>query len=121
VRRELRKERGNIDDAVAILGLSRRFVQERAASGLLPGAAKFGRRWTFDLGKLREHVKEREAETCERAKSLKRHVAASGVATRCGDVSVSLVQNRSAGHLRQMIQKSRERVTLLEKQSTSRR
>jgi hypothetical protein len=29
VRRELRKERGNIDDAVAVLGLSRRFAQER--------------------------------------------------------------------------------------------
>lgn len=92
-------------------------MRERAASGPLPGAAKFGRRWAFNLAKLREHVKEREAEACKRAKSLQRHLGASGVATRSGDVCVSLVQNRSAGHLRQTIQKSPERVTLLARMS----
>ena len=121
MRRELRRERDNIDEAVAILGLSRRFVQERAAAGLLPGAAKFGRRWTFDLAKLREHVKEKEAETWEQAKSLKRRVAVSGTVTPFMDVSAALVRNRSSGHLKQMIQRSRERVTQLEKRSTSRR
>jgi hypothetical protein len=49
---------------------------------LIPGAAKFGRRWTFDLAKLREHVKAKEAETCERAKSVQRPVVVTGGATR---------------------------------------
>jgi hypothetical protein len=42
-------ERGTIDQAIAIIGLPIRTVQGMAARGEIPGAATFGRRWTFDL------------------------------------------------------------------------
>jgi Helix-turn-helix domain len=56
-------ERGSSEEAMVILGLPRRTVQNMAARGELPGAAKLGRVWTFDLAKLRRHVtmKERQA------------------------------------------------------------
>jgi hypothetical protein len=70
-RRKVRgaKERGTIEQAVAIIGLSMRAVQDLAARGEIPGAAKFGRRWTFDLAKLRRHVAAKEQETWQRAQA----------------------------------------------------
>ena len=50
--------------AVRITGLSRRAIQEMAARGEIPGAAKLGARWTFDEAKLRRWVKAREEEGC---------------------------------------------------------
>jgi len=60
------RERGDIFDAVAILGLPIRTVEAMAARGDIPGAAKIGRRWTFDLGVLRSFVKQQERETWQR-------------------------------------------------------
>jgi hypothetical protein len=45
---------------VTILGIPRRTVQQLAKRGKLPGAAKFGRRWTFDIAKLRRLVRDQE-------------------------------------------------------------
>jgi hypothetical protein len=53
-------ERGTIEKAELILGLKRRNIQAMAARGELPGAAKFGSTWTFDLAKLRQYVKQGE-------------------------------------------------------------
>jgi hypothetical protein len=56
-------ERGNIELAVQILGLQPRTVQKMAQRGELPGAARMGRLWTFNLDKLRGYVRHKERET----------------------------------------------------------
>lgn len=43
-------------------GLSRRTVQAMAARGEIPGAAKFGKLWTFDRLKLARWIREKEQE-----------------------------------------------------------
>ncbi len=42
-----------------------RTVQEMAARGAIPGAARIGKFWTFDAVKLELFIEEREAETCQ--------------------------------------------------------
>jgi len=59
-------ERVTVEHAASIIGVSSRFVQKLAQRGEIPGAAKFGRRWTFDVIKLRRLVLEREREAWER-------------------------------------------------------
>lgn len=63
-----RRLRCSAQEAAAILGLSSRTTQHLAARGEIAGAAKLGRRWTFDLEKLRRLVKQRERETWQDAK-----------------------------------------------------
>jgi excisionase family DNA binding protein len=53
-------ERIQTDRAREILGISRRSVQNLAARGELPSAAKCGRNWTFNEADLRRYVAERE-------------------------------------------------------------
>ncbi len=65
-RQQQSRERGDIFDAVAILGLPIRTVEAMAVRGDIPGAAKIGRRWTFDLSALRGFVKQQERETWQR-------------------------------------------------------
>src|SRR5262245_23436314 len=55
-------ERVTIEAPVSILGLSARAIQQMASRAAIPGAAKFGRRWTFDERKLRGFVRQREEE-----------------------------------------------------------
>lgn len=56
-------ERITVEEASPILGLPARTIQQMAARGIIPGAAKFGRRWTFDERKLRAFIRGREEET----------------------------------------------------------
>ena len=56
-------ERVSIERAAVILGPPLRTVQALAARGEIPGAAKIGGRWTFDIEKLRRLVRQRERET----------------------------------------------------------
>ena len=60
-------ERGTAKQAAAILGVPTRTIQDLAARGEIPGAAKLGRRWTFDLEKLRRLLKQKERETWQHA------------------------------------------------------
>ena len=53
-------------DAARILGVSRRSVQGLALRGELPGAARIGRVWTFDAGRLAAFITQRERDA-ERA------------------------------------------------------
>jgi excisionase family DNA binding protein len=69
-------ERGTVEAAATILGLPQRTVQDLAARGEIPGAAKLGRRWTFDLHKLRQLLKQKERQTWD---SAKRPVDVTGV------------------------------------------
>jgi hypothetical protein len=82
----MKPERGTIEAAMAILGLPERSVQDLAARGQIPGAAKFGRRWTFDLEKLRRHVKQKERGQWQNAK---RRLDAIGAAIPFGAASVT--------------------------------
>lgn len=101
-------ERIDIDAALPILGLrSRRTVEAMAARGEIPSAAKFGRRWTFNLAALLAFVKERERETWERnAKLLK---AASGTKKASGARPWSTA-SESGGRSIQLIQQLRANV-----------
>ena len=56
-------ERVKIERAGQILGLQPRTVQKMAQRGELPGAAKLGRRWTFNEDKLRSYVRHKVRET----------------------------------------------------------
>jgi excisionase family DNA binding protein len=60
-------ERGTAKQAATILGVPTRTIQDLAARGEIPGAAKLGRRWTFDLEKLRRLVRQKERETWQHA------------------------------------------------------
>src|SRR5207249_752896 len=46
-------ERGTIEQAMAILGLPKRTIQQKAQRNEIPGAVKIFGRWTFDIDKLR--------------------------------------------------------------------
>ena len=73
-------ERGDITDAMAILGIRKaRTIEAMAARGELPGAAKIGRRWTFNLAALRAYVEEQERRVLWQGKGAGRRPAAIGV------------------------------------------
>jgi excisionase family DNA binding protein len=69
--------RCSIKQAATILGLPSRTIQDLAARGKIAGAAKLGRRWTFDQEKLRRFIREKERETWHNAS---RPLDVSGVA-----------------------------------------
>ncbi len=50
--------------AAEITGLSQRSIQDMAARGELPGAARLGGRWTFDELALRRWIKQQETVAC---------------------------------------------------------
>jgi len=58
-------ERCRSDSALLITGLKLRQLQAMSARGEIPGAAKLGRTWTYDVRKLRTWVREQEAVTCQ--------------------------------------------------------
>src|SRR5262249_52236361 len=101
-------ERGTADEAAAILGLPTRTVQKLAARGELPGAAKFGRRWTFDLRTLRRHVISKERQAWQDG-NRKLHPDATGGGIPFG-AALRFAAGSSAGRLTQMIQASQKRV-----------
>jgi Helix-turn-helix domain len=104
-------ERIPIEKAAAILGPPVRTMQALAARGEIPGAAKIGGRWTFDIEKLRRLVRHRERETWQSGKPLP---DATGAAVPSG-VALRYAGDSSAGRLKQLIQRSRKRVGKLAK------
>jgi ribosomal protein S14 len=104
-RKKKEAERIVVEDAITILGLSRRIIQEMAQRGEIPGAAKFGRRWTFDVAKLRAMIADKEQETCQQSYERRRPVV-TGAATRFGVVSASRAAS-SAGRFTQTIRRLR--------------
>jgi excisionase family DNA binding protein len=75
-------ERITIERAIEIIGLPVRTVQGMAQSGEIPGAIKFGRRWTFNELKLRRYVEQKERERWRG--SEKHRLECSGAATSSG-------------------------------------
>jgi hypothetical protein len=108
------RERVTIDDALSIIGISTRSLQEMAARGEIPGAAKFGRRWTFDLAKLRAHVKDKEEEIRQAANDRRHPRDAIGGVTRSGRRLAS-INNEKAGRSILSIRQSQKRLAKLAK------
>jgi len=96
---EIRRERGTIDEAVAIIGYPARTVQAMAAAGRIPGAAKPGRRWTFDLDVLRRWIKQEEK---KRWQSDERRPIAIGAAGSFGGVSRLPARSTDGAYARAM-------------------
>jgi excisionase family DNA binding protein len=97
--------RGTVEQAAAILGIPRRTVQALAARGELPGAAKFGRRWTFELEKLRRYIRTKERQQCG---NQKLQPAATGAAPPSGVASASTGAN-TGGRYTQVTRQLRAR------------
>lgn len=53
-------ERVRIAEAQSITGKSKRSLQTMARQGKIPGAAKLGGEWTFDLKRLRKWIRDSE-------------------------------------------------------------
>ncbi|GAA0729799.1 hypothetical protein GCM10009106_08370 [Sphingomonas japonica] len=64
-------ERVMIDEARMITGLPERTLQSMSARGEIWGAAKLGRRWTFDRQRLRAWVRAKEAASGSRQTSIR--------------------------------------------------
>lgn len=60
-------QRVRLADVARITTLSTRQVQKLAAAGQIPGAAKFGRIWTFDPIKIHAWINNQEASVCQAA------------------------------------------------------
>jgi hypothetical protein len=103
----LARSRCKIDGAVARLGLEPRTVRNMAAAGDIPGAAKFGDTWTFDIVMLDTLVSEKERETWQNSRMPRRVAtgvrASSGGGFRPGAATTD-------GHFAQTIQKLRASV-----------
>ena len=99
-----RGERITAKQAAAILGLKPRKLQAMSARGEIPGAAKLGRQWTYDLAKLRRFVEQRE-QACQNEKP---RPDATG-ATKSFGAKSRLKGSASGGRLGQMIQQSQKR------------
>lgn len=63
-------ERCMIEEAHLITGLPERTLQSLSAQGQIWGAAKLGRRWTYDRQRLRAWVRAKEANAESRATSI---------------------------------------------------
>jgi excisionase family DNA binding protein len=97
------RERVTIAEAAGILGVPERTVRDLAQRGELSGA-KIGRRWTFDLGRLRDYVQNKETQAWQGARHRR---AVSGGAAPSGAVFRPAAV-MSDGRYRQTIQKLRE-------------
>jgi excisionase family DNA binding protein len=97
-------ERVNIERAGQILGLQPRTVQKMAQRGELPGAARMGRRWTFNEDKLRGYVRHKERETWH---AQKHQPDVTGVRTFSGAAPKSKAA-KSDGRFTQIIQRLRD-------------
>ncbi|HXT81402.1 MAG TPA: helix-turn-helix domain-containing protein [Acetobacteraceae bacterium] len=53
-----------VSDVARLTSIGRRAVQDMAAAGKIPGAAKLGGLWTFDPDKLSRWITQRERQAC---------------------------------------------------------
>jgi hypothetical protein len=100
-------ERVTAEQAISILGLRPRKLQLMSQRGEIPGAAKLGRQWTYDLAKLRRFVEQQEKVTTWR-KGARPPPDATGGEIHSGPALRS-VGKGSGGRLRQMIRQSQRR------------
>jgi hypothetical protein len=99
-------ERVCIADAVRISGLKLRTLQNLAAQGAIPGAAKPAGRWTFDISQLRRWARETPEKAVPCRKISTYVTASTGVASRLPDANteslyMSVLNRRNAPRQRQ--------------------
>ena len=86
-----------------------RKLQAMSQRGEIPGAAKIGRQWTYDLAKLRRFVEQQEKET-ECLGSAKHQPGVTGEGIPSG-AALRSVGGSSGGRLKQMIRQSQKRAS----------
>lgn len=101
VRAKRPRERGTIQDAVSILGKEDRTIRSLASQGKIPGAAKIGGAWTFNLDLLKSYVSSKEQEAWQGARP-QRAVSGGTVPSMVGFKPAAKTSN---GHYEQTIQK----------------
>jgi hypothetical protein len=99
-------ERVSISEAVRISGLKMRTLQNLAAQGVIPGAAKPAGRWTFDISQLRRWVRETPEKALPCRKISTFATASTGVVSRLPDANtenlyMSVLNQRNAPKQRQ--------------------
>lgn len=82
-------ERVSISQAVQISGLKMRTLQNLAAQGVIPGAAKPAGRWTFDIAQLRQWARQTPENTLPCRKISSFVTASTGAVSRSPDVSTA--------------------------------
>jgi hypothetical protein len=109
----LKAERGDIYDAMSVLGLKKRTVEALAARGDLPGAAKLANRWTFDLELLRAYVRDEvKRQWAENTRRLQRAVSGAAIRDTVGLGSKAV---SSPGRFTQVTRSLRQRGARLAK------
>jgi hypothetical protein len=71
-------ERVTIERAAPMIGLPVKTARGMAARGAIPGAARIGKRWTFDVGVLRAWIEGQQIKPFEPVRDLYRELVASG-------------------------------------------
>jgi len=97
-------QRGTVQDAVSILGKEARTVRAMASRGEIPGAAKIGGTWTFNLDRLRDYVASKEREIWQSARP-QRAVSGATTSSMGGYKPAAKISN---GHYEQTIQQLRK-------------
>ena len=101
-----KRERGDIDDAVSILGRKKRIIQAKAAMGKIPGAVKLWGRWTFDLELLGAMV--HDEGKWQWAENIRKHQAAVFGAARPSTVGLASRVASSSGRFTQVTRRLRQ-------------
>src|SRR5262245_35652245 len=99
------RQRISIEEARPLIGLPIRTIRKLAATGEILGAAKMGRRWTFDVEKLQRWIEYKERETRQNAQRHRPDVTGDGLP--CGVALKSMVADTD-GLLTQTIRRLRE-------------
>ena len=99
-------ERVSIADAMRISGLKMRTLQNLAAQGAIPGAAKPAGRWTFDIVKLRKWARETPEGVTPCPRTYPSATVSTGAVSRLPDARteshyMSVLSQRSAPRQRQ--------------------
>lgn len=100
-------ERVRASTAASITGLSLRCVQSLAAQRKIPGSAKLGGAWTFDVAKLRRWIAQREAEGCPEISTG--GAGYGGAAFRLPDASIEEAYARMIGRKPKSVSRSGSR------------
>jgi excisionase family DNA binding protein len=93
-----------------ILGVTTKTVQDMAARGELPSAARIGHRWTFNEAKIREFVKAREDDCQQRAPRASAFIGRAAVDLRLPDATLDAAYEEAIGLNRPGVIRYRQRM-----------
>lgn len=93
--RRIKPERVRMAEACAITGKASRAIQDMAATGKIPGAAKIGGEWTFNELTLRRWVERLESTPCQEPDGGRPRLIRFGGGASCGAGSRSAARTAS--------------------------